>query len=173
MKRLTFSGQLTSGMQWMTGKESKWEAVCNAHRGELPDIHQYVPGTFNVELREPASWRPPLDEYFRLQARRRGLEVGKGNCQQGADFLFCGNYIHPLLRVVLINQHPVDGRIYYPGTSSWTFDDDGMPNPLTDKRTRLEVISKSRLRPLLQMDDTNRRHEIQIVLEVLPPPWLS
>ncbi len=149
-------GVVKAGIGWST-KHGAWERMIVAHEYELPNIAEYEPGTFNIVLIEPTEWRPPDDEYHRLQARAKGEELD-------INFLVCGNYVHPTVRVVSLNAQSVSGRVYYPGTSNWHFDDTGTPLPVD--RCRIEVLSKDILRVKLGMENPDKEYPVTVSLEI-------
>jgi len=137
--------------------------VVIAHLQEVPDIHTYVPGTFNVDLVDPRTWQPPDDEELRLRARRSGEALSR-QYDLGGDFLFNGNYVHPKIKVASINGNLIDGRVYYPGTEHWQFDKDGKVAPTV--RTRIEILSKQHIRTVLKMEDKDEGYGVTLELMI-------
>ena len=126
-------GTAQRGQGWVS---INWDRMKIAH---APELDGCLEGTFNVVL--PTGWKPPDDDKYSQQANQLGNEMeksGKGE-KDGTDFLKCGNYIHPKIRVTKINGVAIDGRVYYPAG----FKDKGHP------RTSLEILSKTKIREAL------------------------
>lgn len=157
MERVILRGTVVSGEGWAT-KHGKWPCMLVAHADEVPDLSEYVLGTFNVNLVEPKEWTPPRDALCRTKARDRGYELS-------IDFLQCGNYIHPDLDVVRVNREPVNGKLYYPGNQK--LDKAEAPSPI--KRPRIEIISKTKLREFLGLQDGEDGLEVEVVIAVSAP----
>jgi len=158
MNPITLRGNWERGDGWPT---KHWGRIVAAHLYEVPDIAIYVQGTFNVELDE--EWRPPRDEFFRLFARNRGRLLDRAY-HNGGDFLWNGNYIHPELQVTKIHGQEIAGLVYYAGVDTWTFNDNRAPERIS--RQSLEIISKTKITEVLQLDDSNIGCEVEVVIQV-------
>jgi hypothetical protein len=128
-----------------------------AHRREIPDLANWVPGTLNIDLVDPCAWSPPNDDEY----RRASIDLGNQSLSgdEASQLLRNGNYFHPTLRVVEISGIEVDGVVYYPGCSKPLLPN-GELRPVT--RNRIEVCSKVRLRDLLGIADTGKYHQVTI-----------
>lgn len=156
-----FRGKVVSGIQWAT-THGNWERMVCAHEDELSEIHEFEPGTLNVDLVIPEEWHPPRDEELRLAARRKGVQLGD-QYKKGADFLKCGNYVHPDLIVIEINGKSLEGFIYYAG-SPHSFDANGEPRQI--QRRRLEILSKENLRERLGLTDVTHKTDVEVMIRV-------
>ena len=166
MATITLRGTVKKGCGWAT-RHGNWQRMLVAHKDELPDIEDYVEGTFNIHLTDPPEWRPPDDEQLRLAARKRGHRVGGDkNIPAGGDFLLCGNYVHPRLKVIALNGRAVEGRIYYAGIkpAEWPWGDFRLPQPTP--RRRVEVLSKVNLRRLLGLLDEDKKYDVSVTIEI-------
>jgi hypothetical protein len=161
LEELRIDGLVKSGEGWATIYEN-WPRMVLAHQDELPDISDFVPGTFNVLLANSAQWVPPDDVQHRLRSRAKGIRLNR-DVRVGGDFLFFGNYIHPSIRVVEINGIAVDGLVYYAGCAKG-FTESGVPLPVG--RPRIEIISKTKLRDLLGMQDTGASYPVKVVISI-------
>src|ERR1700716_3002627 len=96
-------GRVRKGQKaWVS---TNWQRILRAHREEVPDLQEFVPGSFNIDLTDPPIWRPPNEGFFYTRSRERGLWLGRTLRAEeaeaaGSDFLACGNFIHPQIRVV-------------------------------------------------------------------------
>jgi hypothetical protein len=164
MEIMRLRGRVSRGIGW-AGRE--WDRVVEAHRDEVPDLGAYRRGTLNVVLVEP--WCLPGDEAFRRRAHERGLGLGE-EPSVGADFLACGNYIHPDIRVRSIGGKEVEGRLYVPGIPKdrWRDDTSAWEGPREVRR--IEVISKAHLRTILGLGpDEEAEVEVELVVSDRPP----
>jgi hypothetical protein len=161
MKHIRMTGLVKSGVGWAT-KHNNWPRMVLAHQDELPDIADFVQGTLNVTLTDPTQWIPPDDDYHRTASRSKGIRL-KRDPKMGGDFLFFGNYIHPTIRVIEINGIAIDGLVYYAGSDKGFT---GAGDPLPVGRLRVEIISKTKLRELLGMQDTIAAHPVELVISV-------
>lgn len=154
MTIIRLRGRARKGISWAS---ENWSRVVIAHRTDVPDLHDYYPGTFNIQLHE--SWYPPADERFRKKSHERGIELGE-RADLGADFLANGNYIHPLIHVRTINGVPVDGLLYFPGVRKDRWRDDPLFWERPRAKSRIEVISKMMIRQVLGLDPGSE-HEVE------------
>ena len=153
-KQLLFRGVISEGIQWAT---MKWNDMISAHAGELPQIAEMTPGTFNIGLIEPATWTPDRDDELRLKAREHGIATRIG-------FRKTGNYVHPDYRVIQIGETSVTAWLYFPGVSMDVWPIGEPPPPIA--RPRLELISESRLRDSLS--DSVDGAEVDVIVERCP-----
>ena len=160
MTTVILKGVLKSKIQWVT---ANWDRMIRAHRDEVPDIETFTTGTFNIALLDPSVWNPPNDEVHRRNSHEKGLRLGC-NFESGADFLRCGNYIHPQISVTSINGLPLAGRVYYPGIDETKLQAEGLPEPID--RQWLEILSKDNLRRRLNMSDLASDHPCEVVLSI-------
>ena len=147
---LLIRGTVGNGEGWSNKIHAgilNWKRMLIAHWDECPEIEIFAQGTFNVQLVDPSFWIPPHDTSCRINARSRGIMRGRIP-ETGADFLYCGNYIHPTARVISINGVAVEGRLYYPGVSEEYWPSDQAPKPPSG--TRIEIISPVRIRSLFR-----------------------
>ena len=56
---------------------TNWQRNLRAHREEAPDLREFVPGSFNIDLTDPPIWRPPNEGFFYTRSRERGLWLGR------------------------------------------------------------------------------------------------
>ena len=159
---LTLRGVLRSEEKWVT---ANWDRMIRAHREELPEFESLAPGTFNVFLVDPVVWNPPDDEFHRRQSYEKGLRFGDA-IEAGADFLKCGNYVHPQIHVTSINGLPIAGRAYYGGSAEYPIPVEGLPAPMD--RSKIEIMSKEHLRSRLKMTDLGSEHPCEVVLTITP-----
>lgn len=105
-----------------------WNILCMHHEPEYAEIRKCMPGTFNLKLKDPAMYTPPADSELKKWAKSK------------ADFRQSdGNYVSPYARVVNIQGHSLEARIYRGGKG-----DD-----------HLELLSKVRIRDLKGIADSN------------------
>lgn len=112
--------------------DANWSRMLTAHDTNEPTIlnSDLFHGTFNILIDSVTSedieiddlqFVPLNDDLFRIMAHDVG--VARGNLYaDGSDFLYLGNYIHPLYRIISINGHDVtNGSLYYAGSPDSTF----------------------------------------------------
>jgi hypothetical protein len=144
--------------------------ILRAHAEELPDIEQYCRGSFNIDLTYPLVWRPRNEGFFYARSRDRGLWLAKSLSAAeafaiGSDFLACGNFIHPQIRVVCLNGRPIEGRLYFAGVGEEIWQRRTLPWPLSRRHTGIEIISKHHLRSALGFD-SNANGAVEVELEI-------
>ena len=83
------------------------------HSEEFPGVHQCVPGTFNVKLRNPPTYVPPCDAVWKYMARKRG---------EATRNFAGGEHLSPLANVCEINGLPLTAWIYRGGHGDGTLE---------------------------------------------------
>lgn len=110
----------------------------------------------------PASeWFPPSDDTYRQEAHDVG--DARGNQESdGSNFLFRGNYIHPDVTVVTINDTSIpNGQLYYAGSND-SFTTGSPLEPGAISRHSLEILSSDDLAALLGVSEDD---EVTVVLD--------
>ena len=136
---IRLNGTIGKGIRWAT---DNWLRMKKAHSPLLDEFH---PGTLNIHL--PEEWEPPNDQQYFEQARANGAM--RRSCgftyDDGVDFVECGNYVHPTIRVVSIAGLLINGLVYYPGAP--------LAQASKPMRMRIEVLAKTGIRKALGIGD--------------------
>jgi len=145
--RLDLKGTIIKkGQRWVT---TNWKDMVVAH---APELDEYVAGTLNVELIE--EWQVPGDQQHCEEAHRLAVHKRESG-QPSFDFeVVGGNYIHPTIRVVQINDTAIDGRLYFPGGYKYKY----------QSRRGIEILSKTKLREALALGEEEERDVTVVVL---------
>lgn len=127
-----------------------------AHDTAAPVVlnNDLFPGTFNalvtavasgdIEI-SPTEFIPEDDDVYRLEAHELGDDRG-AEYADGSDFLYLGNYIHPLYTVVSINGFELtSGCLYYAGSPD-SFA--SPPTPGVIDRHSLEIMAEENIAAL-------------------------
>lgn len=157
------SGYVQNGEGWSSENEAganNWDRLIEGFRYALPEIADYVRGTFNVHLW--TAWLPPGEDHHRAKAHERGMQLGE-RPEIGADLLRNGNYIHPDILVLSINGLPVDGgRLLFP-CRPWPA---GESMPFVGSRSRIEIISRTAIRELLGIGPRDEGLDVEVKLQI-------
>ncbi|MCB1231638.1 MAG: hypothetical protein KDN19_15310 [Verrucomicrobiae bacterium] len=140
--------------------------MVEAHQDEWPAIAEkgFAQGSLNVYFTDREWWTPPDEAAYRQRAREKWFALGS---PPQLSFLERGNYIHPRLRVVEINGHEIDGRIYCPGTPehSWPSGEEIREPKRLDK---FDILCGQNLRRLLAMPDPEEGYHASVTV-ILDP----
>lgn len=159
----TLAGYVKNGEGWSSrnaADANNWDRLIKGFAYALPEISDYVRGTFNVQLQ--TAWIPPDEDQHRAKAHERGMQLG-ARPEIGADLLRNGNYIHPDILVLSINGQSLDGGRLFFACPTWPV---GQGMPFIASRPRIEIISRTAIRSLLGIGPRDEGLDVEVKLRI-------